>query len=958
MSIEFQHPWFLLLLIPLAAAAVIPFVMMTKRRRKKPGASQKTALALRLAAFLLAVLLLSGFTAVRKTDRNSVIVVADLSDSTKPVREDIESLVKEASRYAGRDKKTEVGLLTFGYDSYYEIPLSYSFSFDRFETAPAGNYTDIYSALLRAAAMMPSDTNRRIILITDGKENIGQVREAADVLLRRGIRTDAIVRETVNAGAEVQLTDIRTTETVYDGESFAITVTVESTVGCEAVLRLYCDTSLAAEQTVRLTSGTNRFVFKDTAEAAGIVTYTAEIVCTEDGLGRNNRVYTFVRVLGTPRILVVDGTGEESHELLGILGDSAEADVVSPAAVPNDISGLRSYNAVVLMNTGRNQLPEGWDSLLEVYVRQLGRGVFTTGGSHAYAVGGWDGSDLEKILPVDMTKPDKAELYEMSLMLLIDNSGSMGSGPGSALELAKQGAANAVDALRAFDEVGVIAFSDNAVWVSKPDGKFDPAQVKSKIRTIPPGGGTMVNAALEQAYSVLASSGKSLKTVILLTDGSPADGEAVLSGSLIRRMQDANITVSSIAVGEFTELGLLNTLANSTGGGVTEVERASDLPSVIFNETVKAINNLYVVNRTFLPAVGSYSTVLEDVGSLPEVDGFILTGAKDLARTVLLTDTDDPLLSVWQYGLGKTVSLMTDVNGKWSSKLLASEDGRKLVANALSYVLPDDDNESGGSVTVKREGDKGVIVAQTPGLTEGSRAEAVVISPGGKESTVALVPTGITEFSGDFLLEEEGSYVVIVNQTDENGSSVMNRENALAVRYSDEYDLFREDTGSVAALCAGTGGSADFGNIGDIMKIRIDGNRESLNFTLPFIIATVLLVMADIAIRRLGILDGLAAKIKEASAERSKKKREKRADNGKEKAGAAAAAASGGSGFVLAEKKGVYTPAAEREEPGKRGRKKAGAAPEKDRKAENESSPVSAVSSLLKAKEDQKRKKL
>ena len=29
--------------------------------------------------------------------------------------------------------------------------------------------------------------------------------------------------------------------------------------------------------------------------------------------------------------------------------------------------------------------------------------------------------------------------------------------------------------------------------------------------------------------------------------------------------------------------------------------------------------------------------------------------------------------------------------------------------------------------------DKGVIVAQTPGLTEGSRAEAVVISPGGKE---------------------------------------------------------------------------------------------------------------------------------------------------------------------------------------------------------------------------------
>ena len=45
---------------------------------------------------------------------------------------------------------------------------------------------------------------------------------------------------------------------------------------------------------------------------------------------------------------------------------------------------------------------------------------------------------------------------------MIDNSGSMQSGHNSPLELAKEGAARAVRSLKNIDEVGVIAFSDNA----------------------------------------------------------------------------------------------------------------------------------------------------------------------------------------------------------------------------------------------------------------------------------------------------------------------------------------------------------------------------------------------------------------------------------------------------------------------------------------------------------------
>lgn len=935
-----------MLAIPLAALTLIPFFIAKKRGRS--AKRQTFSLGIRLVALTLGLLAVSGFTAGRRADTESVIIVADLSDSTRGVREKIAAAVRLGASKAG--KKTHYGLVTFGHNSYYEYPLSEEFVFSDFETSPDGSYTDIYSALIKASAMFPGDTSKRIVLLTDGKENVGLYKEAATVLMQRGIRLDALVYETGAGDVELQVTDLSMPEVVYRGESYNITVTVESTYEGSAELTLYADGAVASVRDVTLTRGVNRFVFRDTAGASGIATYSAEISADEDYLRKNNKVFSFIKILGTPKVLIIDGTGSESHEITGILGEGVECDVRIPGNIPSDIAGLRSYDAVVLMNVSKTDLPEGFDDLLEVYVRKLGRGLVTTGGTRTYVLGGWEGSTLEKVLPVNMITTDKAKLRDLALMILIDNSGSMGYGAGSALELAKQGAVNAAGIVKSIDSIGVIAFSDNAVWVSKLTPGTEKTEVQGKIASISPGGGTMVFTALSEAYNALVDSGKSIRSVLLLTDGQPADGDRFFSVGLDKKYASEGIPINSIAVGEFADTGILSQLAAVSGGTVSTAINPEELPEIIFSETLKILNSSYINNVTFTPQIGDWSSVLNEVSYLPELDGFILADGKDLALNVLKTGDGDPILSVWQYGLGRSASLMTDLNGKWSSKLLASPEGQKLIGNIISYVLPSDEDGE-GSVTMRRSGDKGIITAQSPVTDRTIPVEAVVISPSGKEQTIGLVQTGVGEYTGEFELLEEGSYVAVVTQND-GDTPIMNKEGALAVRYSDEYDAFRVYDGTLTPLCEGTGGRADWTDAAGLFEIRMRPVTGTLEFTTPFLIAMLVLMMADIALRRLDlsvIVQAISRKIAERRAAKAPA------------AEAAAAAEEPAEPKEMQEK--PDKPAAgkkavnDESKPAKRDKKKAEVKP-KPETPPADSGKNSSVSSLLKEKQNMSRKKM
>ena len=784
---------------------------------------------------------------VKQTKKTSVIILADLSDSTRHVRQQMNKYVKDAIEHA--DKDTNIGLMTFGYDTVYELPLTTDLRFTSFETSPQGHHTNLANAIIMANAMMPSDTNRRIIILTDGKQTVGDALDSARQVASQGVRIDAILLDTGTTGKEVQVNNISMPETLYVGEQFELTVEIESNYKTDAVLKLYDEHELKTTQNISLQEGINKFVFTDVANVSGVKSYRVEVEMKEDDILRNNRMYSYIRVLGTPRILIIDGSGSEAHELRKIIGDSADCDVMSPVAAPTVLENLRKYESVVLMNVMKRDLPDGFDDMLELYVRQLGRGLLTVGGDSSYALGGWADSTLEKILPVNVYQRDEAEIASLALSILIDNSGSMGSGHGSPLELAKEGAARAVKSLKSIDEVGVIAFSDNANRIVNMTSAQEKDYVINRIARIPPGGGTMMYTAMNMAYKDLVNSDRSVKHIILLSDGQPADDGFE---ALAEKMKKENITLTTISIGEGANSQLLASLAEITGGRNYDAVSAEKLPDIMLQETFLSMGD-YLNNETFVPKLVQNSPVIKGINSFTQLHGYIGTEIKNAATLVLATDENKPIYAEWQYGLGFVSSYMSDLNGKWSEDLLSWDKGQDFILNMVSRVLPQEEDPDLGRVETNKIGDKGYIKAiLNTGIDDsGGQIEtrAEVISPSGKQISVPLTLSGLGMYEGDFILEEEGNYLVTVVQY-EGDKVILSKESAIVSSYSDEYDAFIK-SGEVINTVVNNANGDVWDNIKDILKIKLLGAKEYIGYTLPLLILSIILLVMDIAVRRL-----------------------------------------------------------------------------------------------------------
>ena len=88
-KLAFEHPWLLLTAIPAFAVVLLPFLWLPKHRRST--FRRIAPVVIQLIVVSLLVLLVSGFTVGRPTEDKAVMVLVDLSESTTPVREELET---------------------------------------------------------------------------------------------------------------------------------------------------------------------------------------------------------------------------------------------------------------------------------------------------------------------------------------------------------------------------------------------------------------------------------------------------------------------------------------------------------------------------------------------------------------------------------------------------------------------------------------------------------------------------------------------------------------------------------------------------------------------------------------------------------------------------------------------------------------------------------------------------
>ena len=488
-GLAFARPEALVLLLLLLPLAV--YLSRTSMAILRRGV-RRFSLALRLVIIILLVLALSGVEVVRAADRLSVVFLLDRSDSISQAQQaQASQFVKSAITSLGSNDAA--GVVMFGADASLDRPVVSDKTPPDLASAPATTYSNLAEAIRLGLAVAPADTERRLVLLSDGRENTGSAEAAARLSAANGVPIDVVPLPSAN-GPEVWMSGLKAPSTVRENERTSLEISINSNLEITATLSVQMDGVQINNQEIRLVKGANNFVQSIPAMPKGFHAYTAQVIppTGADTRPENNTYSAYSLVLGKPRVLIVEKQPGEGDALKSALSPSTDADLVTPEKMPADVKGLAGYEAIILVNVPATDITRANMDSLQAAVHDLGKGLIVIGGDESYAAGGYFRTPLEQMLPVDLNLPSKLDIPTVGMVLVIDRSGSMETAHDMSgtsvtkLELAKEAAYRAVAQLSAKDYVGVITFDSAANWVVDMQPLGDPAQFKDRIGGISP----------------------------------------------------------------------------------------------------------------------------------------------------------------------------------------------------------------------------------------------------------------------------------------------------------------------------------------------------------------------------------------------------------------------------------------------------------------------------------------
>ena len=421
MGISFDAPLALLLLVP---ALGLTIALYLGARRRVGARRRRTALVVRTILLSALVFALAGFRLVLPVDRLATVFVVDLSDSVgNEGREDALAFLRETLDVI--PPGDVAGIVAFGKEALVERLPSDLDEIDRIASTPVRSATDIGAALRLATALFPDEAQKRIVLLSDGNDTTGGGQAEAALAATRDIRIETRLIG-LGASDEVLVERLTTPSTSNLGDSIEAIAEIRSSVAQPAAVRLFADGELVATERVELGAGVTRVVFDVTPTEAGFHTFRVVVEAARDTFGENDRADSNTIVKGEPRTLVLAGDQTVAAELVEALeAQRQQVDTIVPEALPTEFAALATYDSVVLVDVPRIRLSDRQLAALQVYVRDLGRGLVMIGGPDSYGAGGYQKTPLEETLPVDMGVRDRTKQPDVAMVVVIDQSGSM-----------------------------------------------------------------------------------------------------------------------------------------------------------------------------------------------------------------------------------------------------------------------------------------------------------------------------------------------------------------------------------------------------------------------------------------------------------------------------------------------------------------------------------------------------
>ena len=816
------------------------------------SSKKKQFLVVRILLLSVIILAMAGVSVSKKQKKSETIFLVDVSESMSGNVEQIEKYLQKTIQ--DMPEKNLCSVVAFGKDTAVDQFLSEKKIFSSFTVAPVTTATNIEKAVKNASSMFDEGVSKRLVLLTDGNENEGNMSLTAATLKGSDVELYAIsMEDCIGSSKEVYIDGLDVPSVVHVGDHYNVTVSVTSNVETNAVLSIYAGRTLKGQQDIRLNKGTNQFVFEEEGVDGTIAQYKAVIEPEDDTILVNNTYSAFAQIEAKPKVLLIEGTVDEGNEFEKVLtAANIDYDKVTPKGVPTAVSELNQYKAVLTLNVHYDDLRKGFAGALSSYVKDFAGGYVCIGGDNSYALGNYRGTVLEEILPVYMDLQGEKEVPKMAMTMVIDQSGSMCSPAEdntsvTGLDLAKQAARSGVEHLRDTDEIGILAFDDTYHWIVPMRLADNISDIQDSIASIAYGGGTSIYPAFQEAYVQMVKSDAKLKHIILLTDG---QDEFRDYKDLINRVNEAGITVSTVAVGQGADKKLLEDMASQCGGRYYYTDVNNSIPR-IFAQEVYLSTSTYLMNEEFYPTISSANDMLTGVfdEGCPALYGYIAATPKQTADVLLMSDREDPILSTWQYGLGRTVAWNGDGNNEWTTEYAGWENYPMLWSNIIQYVISD--TELGDdTLEIEKGGNTAVVRYETKEYDKDTKVTAVVTDEEGNAKDIVLDAVKPGSFEKEIEMDETGVYNVSVRK--QNGEEILKNYNtAYANQYSAEYQ-FQDSETDLKSFVNQAGGKM-ITMEDTIWKNRQKAVKSRISLTIPLLVLSIFLLLFDIAIRRLSI---------------------------------------------------------------------------------------------------------
>jgi len=806
---SFEQPEWLWLM------ATIPLIVAISLR-SFAGLDRSRRIVALILRSLVIIVLAAALARIQFVKRNDNVAVIFMLDRSRSIPEKLRLFSQKYVRAvaAGAQPDDRLGLI--GFDGRADVDLIPSrggkdlMNLVTFSMSAEPDRTDLATALRMAMASFPEGYGRRVVVLTDGNENMGNFAEEMETARANGVAVDVLPLKYSHAN---EILFDRITVPAYASQDTRVPVrlVIKSRKRTRVKLDLYHnDEPVPLTDSILELAGGMRpdpFTIPIEVHSGGVHRFDARLTPlspAKDSVVENNQAtaFTFVEAPGKVLILTQPESPHDQYLYDALMREKIEVEMRTTDQLEIDLAKLMEYSVVMLANVPADVLTETQHKQLASYVKDQGGGLIMVGGDQSFGAGGWIGSAVEEVSPVTFEVRHKKVMPRGALAIIMHSCEiPRGNYWGEQVGIA------AVKAISSRDYLGVICYS----W-SKGGPNWDvplaPAGNKSAIiRAIKnmqigdmPDFATTMDIAVKD---LMALNDVSQRHMIIISDGDPRPP----SNATLNKMVKNKITCSTVGIGfgsHVYEPTLKNIARKTNPKGLRAyypVKNPRKLPQIFVKEA-KVIKRALIDEELFQPRISGISPIVKGFATqdLPPLAGIVLTTRKPdaimpIARRT--TDGDDPVLAHWNYEMGKMAVFTSGLwahdkwGGQWTHWAAFGKFWKQVVESVMRQAQSADFD-----VMTRLDGNKGYVLIEA--LNKDASflnflriSGGKVILPNMDARPLRMAQTGPGRYEATFDVNDNGNYLIALpylnplEEGDEPRWRVIRA--GLSVPYSPEY---------------------------------------------------------------------------------------------------------------------------------------------------------------------------